>query len=294
MKSFLFFVSKILIICLLLAVSLDFLYSRVYLQSSNRRKVGYAFVSKPKMIDVVILGSSRAENHFVSQMFIDKGLETFNFGMQGSRLFESDLILKILLEKKNVIKNVILEIDLNLRHGLNTYSEANTLKFLPFLYESKSVNTQFKLLPNYNLNYYLPFYRYLNYETKIGFREVFFSGINKKSKELDFGGFNALPNTFNEKLEANLSDAFPSRNVYYEEIKRICKSKNINLIAIMTPMCANTKGIDYFQKVKKLYPEIHNYENSIQDDKYFCSCGHMNEDGAKKFTARILNDFFKK
>ena len=292
MKSFLFFVSKILIICLVLAVSLDFLYSRVYLQSSNRRKVGYAFVSKPKKIDVVILGSSRAENHFVSQMFIDKGLETFNFGMQGSRLFESDLILKVLLEKKNVIKNVILEIDLNLRHGLNPYSEANTLKFLPFLHESKSVNSQFKLLPNYNLNYYLPFYRYVNYETKIGFREAFFSGVNKKSKELDFSGFDALPNTSNEKLEANLSDAFPSRNVYYEEIKRICKSKNINLIAIITPMCANTKGRDYFQKVKKLYPEIHNYENAVQDDKYFCSCGHMNEDGAKIFTARILKDFF--
>jgi hypothetical protein len=150
------------------------------------------------------------------------------------------------------------------------------------------------LLPDYNLNYYLPFYRYINYETKIGFREVLFSGINKKSKELDFGGFSALPNTSNEKLEADLSNAFPVRNIYYEEIKRICKNNNINLIAIMTPMCANTKGVDYFQKVKKLYPEIHNYENAVQDDKYFCSCGHMNEDGAKKFTTIILKDFFNK
>ncbi len=46
------------------------------------------------------MGSSRANNHFVTKMFTDTGLKTFNFGMQGSKLFESDLILKLLLEKK--------------------------------------------------------------------------------------------------------------------------------------------------------------------------------------------------
>ena len=81
-------------------------------------------------------------------------------------------------------------------------------------------------------------------------------------------------------------------NKYYEEIKNICKANNINLIVLMTPMCENVKGMNYFDKVKKGYPEIHNYENVVVEDKYFSSCGHMNDEGARMFTARILKDFF--
>ena len=44
----------------------------------------------------------------------------------------------------------------------------------------------------------------------------------------------------------------------------------------------------------QLYPEIYNYENKVIEDKYFSNCGHMNDMGAKKFTAKIIKDFFNK
>ena len=293
MRKFLFFLFKVILVFIVMAVVLDFLYTSIYLDCNNRRKVGFAYTSKPKKIDVVILGSSRADNHFVSQMFKEKGFYTFNFGMQGSRLFESDLILKILLDKKNIIKNVIVEVDLNLRSDLNEYSESNVLKFMPYLHDSKIIRDHVKDLEGGSFLYYIPFYRYIKYETKLGFREVFFSAANKKSKELDFGGYNALQ-VSDVKLESNISNFLPGRNKYYEDIKQLCKKNNINLIAVMTPMCQNTKGTEYFEKVKNIYPEIHNYSNVVKEDKYFSSCGHMNDAGAKIFTARILKDFFKK
>ncbi|RKR10953.1 hypothetical protein C8C83_2647 [Flavobacterium sp. 90] len=291
MKNFLFFVLKILILTLVIAVVLDLIYSNSFSVSKNRGKIGYVFNSTPKDYDVVILGSSRANNHFVTQMFEDRGLVTFNFGMQGSKLFESDLVLKLLLEKKNKIKNLIIDVDVTLRSRNN--SEATILKFYPYLKSSSAIKTHFRLLPDFNANYYIPFYRYLKYETKIGFREMFFCTINKKSKELDYGGYHALEKS-QTSLEENLSKTDPSRNQYYEEIKQICKANKINLIAVMTPMCENVKGFDYFKKVKKIYPEIHNYENVVIEDKYFSDCGHMNDEGAKKFTAIILKDFFNK
>jgi hypothetical protein len=291
MKNFLFFVLKILIITFIIAVILDLVYSEVYLMSNNRSKIGYIYNSNPKEYDVVVLGSSRANNHFVPQMFEDKGLKTFNFGMQGSKLFESDLVLKLLLEKKNKIKNVIIDVDVTLKS--ENISEATVLKFYPYLKFSSAIQTHFRNLPDFNFNYYVPFYRYAKYETKIGFREMLFCSINKKSKELDFGGYSALEKNKN-KLEENLSGISPKRNQYYEEIKQICKDNKINLIAVMTPMCENTKGINYFDKVQKLYPEIHNYENAVKEDKYFSSCGHMSDEGARLLTARILKDFFNK
>jgi hypothetical protein len=62
----------------------------------------------------------------------------------------------------------------------------------------------------------------------------------------------------------------------------------------MTPMCENVIGMNYFEKVKSAYPEIHNYENVVIENKYFSSCGHMNDNGARKFTSIIVRDFFKK
>ena len=291
MRKFCFFVLKIVLIVLALSVVLDYIYSVAYLQSEQRGKIGYIFNSQPQKYDVVILGSSRANNHLVTQMFTDKGLKTFNFGIQGSKLFESDLVLKLLLEKKNTIKNVIIDVDVTLKSDQK--SEAVFLKFLPYLHKSKVINTHFENQENHNALYYLPFYRYAKYETKIGFREVFFNGINKKSQELNDGGYNGLP-SLQQKMKIEDLRYDPKRNSYYEEIKEICKTNHINLIAIMTPVCEKAKGIDYFKKVNKLYPEICNYENAVIEDKYFYSCGHMNDKGARIFTAKILKDFFHK
>jgi hypothetical protein len=105
------------------------------------------------------------------------------------------------------------------------------------------------------------------------------------------GGFYALKGN-NGKMKNNLSALKPIQNKYYEEIKQICADNKINLIAVMTPMCNNTKGLDYFKKANKIYPEIHNYENIVDNDKYFSSCGHMNNEGARLFTSRIIKDFF--
>jgi hypothetical protein len=42
--------------------------------------------------------------------------------------------------------------------------------------------------------------------------------------------------------------------------------------------------------VNKLYPEIKAYEHVVQGDDYFSSCGHLNDKGARLFTAKIIED----
>ena len=124
---------------------------------------------------------------------------------------------------------------------------------------------------------------------------MFFSAIDKKTNALDNLGFYPLEKHKNGNMKNNIVSLNPlPHNKYYEEIKNICKANNINFIAVMTPMCENVTGMNYFDKVKKAYPEIHNYENVVVEDKYFSSCGHMTSTGAKMFTSRILKDFFAK
>ncbi len=293
MKNFLFFISKTILILLVVAIILDVCYSFVYEKSSNRGKIDYVYCAKPQNFDVIILGSSRANNHFVTPMFAEKGLKSYNFGMSGSHLFESSLLLKLMLKNKFKIKKIILETDLNLcsQHQ----AEGISSRFLPYIHTSNVVREHFEATENFKYLYYIPFYRYLKFENRIGIRELFFSAIEKKTIHLQNYGYVALIGNQNGNMKNNIKSLNPlPANKYYLEIKKICKKNHIKLISIMTPMCENVVGIDYFEKVKKKYPEIYNYENAVIENENFSSCGHLNDEGARKFTKIILKDFFNK
>ena len=291
MTKFITFVAKILLTILVLLVVLDWVYTTVYLHSRNRGKVENVFNSKARNYDVVILGSSRANNHFVPELFEKKGLKTFNYGMSGSHLFEASLMLKLMVERNYKIKTVILEADLGLCN--EQQAEGISAKFLPYIHHSETIKNHFSKQENFNELYYIPFYRYIDFDAIIGLREIYNVTIDKPTNLLDRLGYYPLTSKKPGNMKNDLTALKPIRNKYYEEIKQICKQNNYNLIAVMTPMCSNVKGLDYFEKANKIYPEIHNLENVVQGDHYFSSCGHMNDAGARMFTSIIINKFFE-
>lgn len=292
MKQFFIYIVKVFFAVVISAIVLDLAYTFVYKQTKYRNKIVNIYNTENKKFDVVFLGSSRANNHFVPQLFNDKGITSFNYGMSGSRLEESVLMLKLMLERNYKIKNLIVEVDLNI--SSNGFSEGTRARFMPYLHDSNVIEQHYKnRIPNFNTLYYIPFYRYINYEAKIGFREMFFSAINKKSNDLDNLGYYPLFSQTND-MKYDLSKRTPIRNLAFDEIKQICKKNNINLIAITTPICQNTVNFNYFKQVKEVYPEVRNYEQVIQEDRYFSSCGHMNNEGATRFTQHILKDLFNK
>lgn len=292
MKAFFLFIGKIIVVLLLSAIVLDFIYTTVFAQSKIRNKVENVINSKPQNYDVIILGTSRANNHFVSELFAEKGLKTFNYGMSGAHLFETSLLLKLMVERGWKIKNIIIETDLNL---CNEKRDDGTFgRFMPFMHQSKTITDHFKNETDFAELYYVPFYRYIQFDAKVGFRAFYKTAIGEPTNVLANNGY--YPLGFNPKanMKNNIESLVPLRNRYFEEIKQICKSNNINLIAVTTPMCSNVKGMGYFKKVKKLYPEINEYEHIVDGDEYFSSCGHLNDKGARLFTAKIIEDLFKK
>ena len=183
-----------------------------------------------------------------------------------------------------------MEVDLNINS--DSFSFGNQAKYMPFITTNSLVSNYYQnKLSDYNYVKYIPFYRYIKYEPQIGFREMFFSLIKRPSNSLHNYGLFPLMNE-GKNMSHDLTDKTPKRNLSYELIKKTCKENNIKLIVVTTPVCENTKGIDYFRKINTIYPEILNYENSVVEDKYFSSCGHLNYEGAKLLTSKIINDFF--
>lgn len=292
MKPFLYFIAKSLLLILLLLIVLDWGYTSVYLHSKERGKVQYIINSEARNYDVVILGSSRANNHFVPELFEKKGLKTFNFGMSGAHLFEASLMLKLMAERNYKIKTVILEADLGLS---NEYQAEGIASFyLPYIHHSEIIKNHFSKQSDFNELYYIPFYRYVDFDAQIGFREMFFNLIHKKTSHLFNNGYHPLTTNKPGNMKNDIRALKPIRNKYYEEIKAVCKANNYQLITVMTPMCSNVKGLDYFEKANAIYPEIHNLENVVEGDQYFSSCGHMNDAGARLFTTEVIHRFFVK
>ena len=290
MKQFLLFIGKIIVTLIICAVLLDFGYTYIYSNSTTRNKVENVINTTNKKFDVIMMGSSRANNHFVSQLFIDKGYQAFNYGMSGSRLQETALLLQLMISNKYQIKNLILEVDLNI--NTDGFSFGNQARFMPFLKTNQIISKYYQdRLLDYNEVKYLPFYRYIKYDTQIGFREMFFSMIKKPSNSLHNYGLAPLMNE-GKNMSHDLTDKTPKRSLSYELIKKTCKENNIRLIVLSTPICQNTKGMHYFSKIHTIYPEILNYENCVVEDKYFSSCGHLNHEGAKLLTSKIIADFF--
>jgi hypothetical protein len=137
MKQFLQFLLKSLAILIITMILLDVLYTTIYMQSESRNKISYLFNSKDKNFDVLFLGSSRVNNHFVPKIFKDQGYKSFNFGITRSRLEESALMLKIMVERHYKIKNLILQVDLNI--NTNDHSEAIRSLFMPYFQSSKTI-----------------------------------------------------------------------------------------------------------------------------------------------------------
>lgn len=293
MKQFLLFIGKIMVVLFLVAYVLDFGYSHVYSNTTKRNKVENVINTQDKNLDVIMMGSSRANNHFVAQLFVDKGFKAFNYGISGSKLQETALLLEIMIKNNYKIKSLLLEVDLNLNS--DSFSFGNQAKFMPFINSNAVVSEYYKdKLPDYASLAYIPFYRYIKYEPQIGFREFFFTLVQRKSNSLNNYGFYPLFNIGNN-MNQDLLEKTPKKNASYEQIKKLCIDNNIQLISITTPVCENTRGIEYFTAIKEIYPEVINFENLVTEDQYFSSCGHLNDKGAMLFTAKIIAELnFKK
>jgi hypothetical protein len=289
MIRFVQFMGKVLLLLFFTATALDFAYTFAKTHSQPRTKIDLITTTKNSTFDIVILGSSRAVNHIDSQVFVDHGYTTFNFGMRGAKLPVNALQLKLMLENNYTIKTILLQVDTNLEPDF--YTDLSRPLFMPYWYSSETLRNHFKVIEEQSNLMYIPFYRYMLYDAQIGFREFFFTAIQKKTTCKDNYGF--------EPLEATTTDIgyfdttnFPKRNLAYEEIKAICKSHGIRLISITTPVCRDNHA-DYFDRIQSLYPEIIDFHTVIKDDEHFVSCGHMNEKGAKLFTKVVFDSIFK-
>jgi hypothetical protein len=263
---------------------LDKGYSYAFKNGEPRDKISYILSLENKKIDYIFLGSSRVDNFIDSEIIESKtGKSTINLGVQGAKLDDFYLILQLLKKQNIQSETVFIQVDyiFNMK-GSSKILESFLMPHIDIVefseYIQKRDEDYFKLK-------YIPFYRFLAYDHKLGFREFFNTAIHKKST-IDFkNGYFPKYGSSGEPLKSGLPEMVVDNNETFNAINKFAKENSIKVVYFMAPFCANTSNLDFPKKLKEKIPSLLDYTSMFSNNnEYFFNCSHLNDTGAKVFS----------
>jgi len=253
--------------------------------------------------EVLIVGSSRGERHFVSKMIQDSlGLSVWNGSRDTQHLpyihcvvFSSIARYKPQLIIMNVEKDIFSE-EMN-------FEAASLLD--PF-YNNKTVKKLYKdkqyfksLAMNSNLIKFNSSYFYL-------LRPLVQKNQDGKKEDLGWepliGNFKGEKESEDEIMEYYSYDFDPESVELFENMVSEINKQNIKLLMVISPhfnkKYMNSSGLDYLKNISSTYSNIELLDYSLDPDliyqeEYFKDNQHLNVPGAKFFTQKVISDLKK-
>ncbi|MCF6141406.1 hypothetical protein L1S34_08920 [Flavobacterium sp. K77] len=287
MRKFGVFIGIFLFLGLSLAVALDYGFTTIYKQAVPRTKFQYLRSLSNTKVNYIFLGSSRVENGIdpkVIEQLTQKSVA--NAGYEAAKLGDLYTMLQLVQEYRIKADTVFIQIDYIFDIEGNSINLP--YEMAPFTRETTAAKEYYLDYLNKPLAfYYFPFYRYLDLDQKIGFRELFANAIAKKTQVLTNQGFSPLQplagNGIHDNHEA-LPDEIRSGNIYLEKIKHFATVHQMKIVFFCAPFCEHTKNLDYIKKLKMKIPELYDFSKSIKEESHFVNCFHLNATGAARFT----------
>lgn len=287
MKKFFKYITSRIVVLILILILLDVVYTVVYVHKKGiRNKVEYVFQKSNENYDYIFLGSSRVEYHIDTDYINEESqVKSLNLGISGQNLTETLLLLKLLINKNITAQKYFIQLDESDLSFIEGKSFLGASYFMPYV-SNKNVNEHLKKYDaDFNLDSKIPFYRYMNYGYKIGYRDLLLKLTNKVRKEPFFIGLKT-------DLKNNEGSYIFKENYTNEllgEIQTFAKSNNLNIIFFTSPYY-NPKNTSKYKNFAK-QNNIVDYIDSITNVKYFKDVNHLNSKGARMFTEMLIRDF---
>lgn len=290
MKKFLKYLLLIIFLFISLLFLLDSIYTYAYKHGTPRNKVSYLMQSENDTIDYIFIGSSRVDNTINAKIISDiTGKSAINLGFQSAKLEDYYLILKLIEERNIKSERIFIQVDYV--YNLDGNSELLRSEIMPFLNDPVISEHLKQKDPDYFKLKNIPFYRYLKYDYKIGFREFFNSVIHNNNKINLENGFFPKYGHSGEKLTSSLPKTIAEENSNLTKIDSFAAKHDLSIIYFMAPFCPNTKNLDYSKKLNEKLNFFLDYSNIFpNNENYFYNCSHLNNLGASVFSKLIAQD----
>ena len=288
MKKILLFVVSTFFFLVVLLVGLDFMYTTIYSVAPPRTKFQYFRSLKNQKVDFLFLGSSRVESTINPEIIrATTGKTVVNMGFQAAKLSDIYFLLKLVKEYNIETDKIFIQVDYiyNIEDGC---SNVLPYQLMPFIRENQATKDYFEL--HYNQDqylYYMPFYRYCHFESKIGIRELVANIVLKKTTVVAQHGFYPLAGTAGQST-GSLPNAIAKSNKYLDQIRQFASKNKMEVVFFCAPFSKNNKNLSYAAKLKERVPDLYNFANSITDETLFNDSYHLNKEGAIIFTKTFI------
>jgi len=302
-NKYLKFVLKIIAL-ILLVVLIDQLIGRelehLYFKQESGLYFRTTYVMDSTKADIIVFGSSRANHHYVPQVFEDSlGMSFYNAGRDGNfLLFNYATFLS--LTKRYTPKIIIFDVNPSdiLKNNLG-YERLSSL--LPYYRTHREVRPIVELRSNFEKQKLLS--AIYPYNSSLLTILVGNLELNKKRKADDrgyvpvYGEIDIEP-----KLEKNetFSELDTLSIQYLNEIASICREKEILLFLVYSPIYWTDKNAltdSVFNSTASKYGFCYlNYSldsNFILKKNLFKDMAHLNHNGAVSFSNIIITDIWK-
>lgn len=297
---------KKIAIFLILIIIIDFFYGlilkNIYLVQGPSRFAKTTYILDKANEDIIIVGNSRAEHHYVPEVFEDSlGIKCFNAGSDGQSIFYFHAIINGFLERNNSQKLIILEL------GPNSFNiDKVSYDRLSYLYPYYKNHKEIRKIVNLKS----PYEQFKIYSNLFTYNSMHFiiakSFIKPNTYQNGYGpiyGCLDIEYNYSDNLNDQVINNLLIDNKKVQTFKEILKKvniKNSNLIVIQSPCFGFRQQSKSIEIIKSLTDELSipffNYINEPDihcDNKLFHDTEHLNNDGAIVFSKLIINDINK-
>ncbi|MFD1014605.1 hypothetical protein [Winogradskyella rapida] len=243
-------------------------------------------MSKDVPLDYAIFGSSRAFYHVNPKQILQKTNQLgVNLAYPAVTNLEIKLMVHTFLEKHHV-KRIFIQVDkVYNKESLDPLAIAPWTPFIGDDYVYNEIK-KYDSLAIYKK--YIPFYRYMQNDTKLGFRELALTFIKDNNFESNLG-FSGIVGTMEKDENYTLKALENKTNEHLVEIINMCKKNKIACYFFTAPYYQT----DFNTEVLRVnLPNYMDYSKSIDNMNMFHDYQHLNRDGAKVFTDFFINTYF--
>lgn len=247
----------------------------------------YKFVAHKTPADLVILGASRAQHHYISEQMEDSlGVSVYNYGSDGRCTLYQYLCLLNAIENGEV-KIAIL--DLSSAQLSKEWVDDRISDLYPYYWKNDTVRQMVDEVEKKDMSC-------LMLSAMVQFNSQYLNLIapmnsNKGYIPLPYTG---IPlDTSNMKMSEDIKQNDYYSDIasrYFSKIVSLCRDKNVQLLVCLSPSLSFSKsGEDYMQKLCINEGVVcWNLTRFIQDPVLFSDNSHLNDKGAELFTNEII------
>lgn len=240
--------------------------------------------------DALVFGSSRATHHYRPDIFEKElNMSFYNTGKNGSYIFYQTALLKSIL-KRTAPKLIIYDFYGSLCYEESDYDRLSLL--LPYynrhpeIRDIVNLRSEFESIKNLSR-----IYAYNSSPAKIAL------GLLSKNTEKESNGYVPLHKEFGNLAKIEFRDSCEldiNKIKAFKEFIDLCKSKEIPLVVVFSPVFFENSEDFMLQKAKEICDEakIEFYDFSketyfAKKRDYFSDEIHLNDEGAKIFSSQL-------